>query len=278
MISKQVMRPQLLRGVLEVLPVEIAQVLGGHTGSAVSGRRNASNVVSWVGLQGSMALYFADEPEHITLLRDTMRRFVKDELPPEKRRQWDREHRFPPELFEKLAATGVCGITIDEAYGGQGRDIVAAVAVIEELCRGGAFAAGPFIHCAFYGGINVSENGSEEQKQELLPRLARGELLFAYGLSEPEVGGDLASVATTARRDGDEVEAPVAILRDAVKSREGMARLLYLPPDAQRPHRRQLRGDPNVALAEAVLREFDPHKTFTRRRGSPAPAGAGSGP
>jgi alkylation response protein AidB-like acyl-CoA dehydrogenase len=148
-------------------------------------------------------VYFADEPEHVTLLRETLRRFVAQEMPRDQVRQWDREHRFPPELFHKLASLGLCGLTIDEAYGGQGRDIVAAVAVIEELCRGGAFAAGPFIHCAFYGGINISENGSEEQKRALLPRLAKGELLFAYGLSEPEVGGDLASVRTTARRTSD---------------------------------------------------------------------------
>jgi alkylation response protein AidB-like acyl-CoA dehydrogenase len=147
--------------------------------------------------------HFADEPEHIGLLRETLRRFVAAELPPEKRQQWDREHRFPRELFAKLAALGVCGLTIDEAYGGAGRDLVAAVAVIEELCRGGSFAAGPFIHCAFYGGMNLSENGSEAQKRALLPRLARGELLFAYGLSEPDVGGDLASVRTTARLSAD---------------------------------------------------------------------------
>jgi alkylation response protein AidB-like acyl-CoA dehydrogenase len=148
-------------------------------------------------------VYFADEPEHIGLLRETLRRFVAQEMPREKIRQWDREHRFPPELFRKLADLGVCGLTVDEAHGGQGEDLVAAVAVIEELCRGGAFAAGPFIHCAFYGGMNISENGSDAQKRELLPRLARGELLFAYGLSEPDVGGDLASVRTTARRSSD---------------------------------------------------------------------------
>jgi alkylation response protein AidB-like acyl-CoA dehydrogenase len=147
--------------------------------------------------------YFADEPEHIALLRETVRRFAAAEMPPELVRQWDREHRFPMELFHKLASLGVCGLTIDEAYGGQGRDLVAAVAVIEELCRKGAFAAGPFIHCAFYGGMNISENGSEAQKRELLPRLAKGELLFAYGLSEPDVGGDLASVRTTARLSAD---------------------------------------------------------------------------
>jgi len=124
-------------------------------------------------------------------------------MPAELRRRLDREHRFPPELFRKLADIGVCGLTIEEEYGGQGRDLVAAVAVIEELCRGGAFLAGPFIHCAFYGGMNISENGSETQKRELLPRLARGDLLFAYGLSEPEVGGDLASVTTTADLSAD---------------------------------------------------------------------------
>lgn len=148
-------------------------------------------------------MYFTEEPDHIRLLRETLARFVENEMPAELRRRLDREHRFPPELFRKLADIGVCGLTIEEEYGGQGRDLVAAVAVIEELCRGGAFLAGPFIHCAFYGGMNISENGSETQKRELLPRLARGDLLFAYGLSEPDVGGDLASVTTTADLSAD---------------------------------------------------------------------------
>jgi alkylation response protein AidB-like acyl-CoA dehydrogenase len=146
---------------------------------------------------------FADEPDHVATLRETVRRFVRERMPPEERQRWDREHRFPRQLFRDLADLGVCGLTVDEAYGGQGRDLLAAVAVIEELCRGGAFAAGPFIHCAFYGGINISENGSEEQKRALLPELARGERLFAYGLSEPDVGGDLASVRTRAMRSDD---------------------------------------------------------------------------
>ena len=148
-------------------------------------------------------MLFADESDALSDLRSMLRRFVSEEMPSEKVRLWDREHRFPPELFRKLADLGVCGVTIDPAYGGQGEDLVAAVAIIEELCRGGAFAAGPFIHCAFYGGMNISENGSEAQKRAYLPKLARGEHLFAYGLSEPDVGGDLASVRTTARRTPD---------------------------------------------------------------------------
>ena len=128
-----------------------------------------------------------------------MRRFAAAEMPREKLRAWDRESTFDRAVFDRLAALGVCGLTIAEEYGGAGRDLVAAVAVIDELARRGAAIAGPFIHCAFYGGLNVSENGSEAQKRELLPKLARGEILFAYGLSEPDVGGDLASVTTSAR-------------------------------------------------------------------------------
>lgn len=146
---------------------------------------------------------FADEAEHIAEIRRQMQRFVAAEAPREKRAQWDREHRFPRDAYRRLADLGVMGLTIDEAYGGAGQDIVAAVAVIEELCRAGVFLAGPYIHTAFYGGMNISENGSEEQKRNLLPKLARGEITFAYGLSEPNVGGDLASVETRAeQRDG----------------------------------------------------------------------------
>jgi alkylation response protein AidB-like acyl-CoA dehydrogenase len=148
-------------------------------------------------------MYFQDEPKHITMLRENMRRFVERELPRDKVRAWDQQCHTPLEVFRKLAETGVCGLTIAEEYGGVGQDIVAAVAVIEELAKRGGAAAGPFIHCAFYGGMNISENGSEAQKRELLPKLARGELLMAYGLSEPDVGGDLAAVTTTARQSDD---------------------------------------------------------------------------
>jgi alkylation response protein AidB-like acyl-CoA dehydrogenase len=148
---------------------------------------------------------FADEPDHVAELRRQLRRFVAEQAPREKRRQWDREHTFPRDLYRQLADMGLMGLTIDETYGGAGQDIVAAVAVIEELARAGVFLAGPYIHTAFYGGMNISENGSEAQKRELLPRLARGEITFAYGLSEPNVGGDLASVETRAERRGERV-------------------------------------------------------------------------
>lgn len=145
------------------------------------------------------------EPDHITALRRQLRRFVAEKAPREKRRAWDKAHDWPRDLFRGLADMGLCGLTIAEEHGGLGEDIVAAVAAIEELSRAGPFLSGPFIHCAFYGGMNISEFGSPEQKASLLPRLARGELLFAYGLSEPDVGGDLSDVRTRGRVEGDEL-------------------------------------------------------------------------
>lgn len=148
---------------------------------------------------------FTDEPEHIGQLRDTIRRFVAQHAPRDARIQWDRDHRWPRDVYAELNKLGLTALTVPQEHDGAGQDLVAAIAVIEELAAVGPCLAGPYIHTAFYGGMNLSENGSAEQKAEFLPRLAKGELFFAYGLSEPDVGGDLASVATRARLEGDEV-------------------------------------------------------------------------
>jgi alkylation response protein AidB-like acyl-CoA dehydrogenase len=144
-----------------------------------------------------------DDSEDITLLRDTLRRFLDRELPREAARRHDQAATHPQDVFRRLCQLGVTGLTVPEEYGGTGVDILAAVVVIEELAKRGTSLAGPYIHCAFYGALNVLENGSAAQRRELLPRLARGEILFAYGLSEPDVGGDLASSAVTARLEDD---------------------------------------------------------------------------
>ncbi len=152
-----------------------------------------------------MPPYYADEPAHITLLRDTLKRFIAAKSPREKAREWERAHHFPEREFAELADLGVLGLTFGEEYGGAGRDVVAALAVIDELCTRGTALAGPFVHSAMYAGLNISESGSEQQKRELLPQVAAGKLLLAYGLSEPDVGGDLASVKTRAERIGSRV-------------------------------------------------------------------------
>jgi len=142
-----------------------------------------------------MTIY--EESSETRMLRDTVRRFVDKELPRELARECDRQSTFPREVFRRLCELGVTGLTVPEQYGGAGVDILAAIVVIEELSRRGTFLAGPYIHCAFYGSMNIVEHGSEAQKRALLPALARGELFFAYALSEPDVGGDLASACVT---------------------------------------------------------------------------------
>ena len=63
-------------------------------------------------------MYFTEEPDPIRQLRETLRRFVENELPPDLRRQLDREHRFPPELFRELGDLGLMGMTAPESSGG----------------------------------------------------------------------------------------------------------------------------------------------------------------
>ncbi len=149
--------------------------------------------------------YFTAEPEHIVQIRRQLQRYIAEHAPRERRRAWDREATWPRQAFQGIADMGLIGLTIPETYGGMGQDIVAATAVIDELSQAGAFLAGPYIHAAFYGGMNISENGSEAQKRELLPKIARGELFLCYGLSEPNIGGDLASVETRADHAGEEI-------------------------------------------------------------------------
>lgn len=146
-----------------------------------------------------------EEPEHIIILRETLQRFVEEYMPRVKARQWDEKNEFPREVFAKLAGMGVTGLTVPEEYGGSGPDIVATMVTIEELASRSMAVCSPFIQSACYAGMNLVEVGSDEQKRELLPKVATGEMLFAYGISEPDVGADVAAVKTTARREGDEV-------------------------------------------------------------------------
>lgn len=142
-------------------------------------------------------------PAHIEHLRDSLRRFAEEDMPRREAARWDKENVFPREVFDKLAQLGVMGSTVPEEYGGTGRDILATLVTIEELSRRSLAVAVPYIMSACYAGMNLVECGSERQKTELLPRVASGALIFAYGWTEADTGADLASVKTTGRIDGD---------------------------------------------------------------------------
>lgn len=145
------------------------------------------------------------ESDHIRQLRETLRRFVEKEMPRSMAAKWDKENYFPRDVFHKLAQLGVMGLTVPDQYGGAGRDIVATMIVIEELSKRSLAVSVPYIMAACYAGMNLVECATEEQKQELLPRVVDGSLIFAYGWTEPDVGADLASVKTRAVRRGDKL-------------------------------------------------------------------------
>lgn len=144
-----------------------------------------------------------DEAEELSMLRNTMRRFVERHMPRQEAARWDAEAVFPKETFRKLAELGVCGLTVPEEYGGVGRNIPGTMIVIEELSRRSLAMSVPYVLAACYGGMNILECGSHDQKRAMLPGCAAGELMLAFGLTEPDVGGDVASVRTTATREGD---------------------------------------------------------------------------
>ena len=144
-----------------------------------------------------------DESETIAALRESLERFVEREMSRSAAAAWDAGNHFPRDVFGKLADLGVMGLTIPEDYGGFGRDIVATMVVIEELSRRSLAVSVPYIMAACYAGMNIEECGTEAQKRELLPRIVAGDMLFAYGLTEPDAGADLASIKTRAERHGD---------------------------------------------------------------------------
>jgi len=114
----------------------------------------------------------------------------------------DRDHRFPDEAVRAAAEAGLMGVLIPREYGGAGLDAVAFAICIEELAQACASTAVIVDVHTSVGTEPILLFGSEEQKRRWLPRLASGELLGAFALTEPASGSDAASLTTTARRNG----------------------------------------------------------------------------
>ena len=148
---------------------------------------------------GLEARYFSEE--HI-LLRDMVREFARNEVTP-LADELDRESRFPEELVAQMAELGLLGIPIPEAYGGAGMDTVAYSIAIHELARAdGSVAITAAAHTSL-GSMPILLFGSEKIKKQYLPPLARGEILGAFGLTEPAAGSDASATQTTAERKKD---------------------------------------------------------------------------
>jgi glutaryl-CoA dehydrogenase (non-decarboxylating) len=114
----------------------------------------------------------------------------------------DREHTLDLGIIRGMAERGMLGATIPEEYGGQGLDFVATALICEEIERGdGGFRTLLSVHLGL-NSLTLLEFGSEEQKRRYLVPQARGEKVSCFGLTEPGAGSDVASMESTARRDG----------------------------------------------------------------------------
>ena len=130
-------------------------------------------------------------------------REVADEEIAPRAAEWDREHRFPTEVVERLGELGLMGVCVPEEYDGAGADFVSYVLVLEELSRADAGVGVTVAVHTSAATLPILAFGSDEQKERFVPPLARGETLGAFALTEPDSGSDAGSLRTTATRDGD---------------------------------------------------------------------------
>jgi acyl-CoA dehydrogenase len=135
--------------------------------------------------------------------REMLRDFIARECPPDLDRRLDDEARYPFDLVPKVVETGLLGLPFPEEYGGSGGGPIEFTIAAEETAYGSAAVAAIFILPAFFAGEMLFMNGSEEQKREWLPRVAKGEIRGSFGLTEPNAGSDAVHIETRATADGD---------------------------------------------------------------------------
>ena len=138
--------------------------------------------------------------DDLAIFRDAVVRFVEAEMAPNDA-QWRKQQHVGREIWRKAGAMGLLCTDVAAEFGGGGGDFRHEVVLYEELARRGLSGFGQGVHsiCAHY----LVNHGTAEQRQRFLPRMARGELIGAIGMTEPAAGSDLQGLRTSAVRDGD---------------------------------------------------------------------------
>ncbi|MEH6583325.1 MAG: acyl-CoA dehydrogenase family protein [Halioglobus sp.] len=142
--------------------------------------------------------------EELTLFRDMARRAFEQEVAPNFE-QWEADHMVPRELWNTLGQAGLLCPDMPEEYGGAGTTPHVTLALIEELSRMGfgGVCTGYGIHCNIVAPY-IEHFGTEEQKQNWLPKMVNGEAVGALAMTEPGAGSDVQGIRTNAVKDGDE--------------------------------------------------------------------------
>ncbi len=141
-------------------------------------------------------------PEGIDQIRKEIQRFGENEIEPVAN-EYDREEKYPHEVMDKANEMGLLGASIPVEYGGAGYNVLETSIICEEL-----FAIDPGIGfcivASSFGTEAIQEFGTEEQKEEFLEPVAKGEKISGAAISEPHAGSDVSSISTRAEKDGDE--------------------------------------------------------------------------
>jgi alkylation response protein AidB-like acyl-CoA dehydrogenase len=136
------------------------------------------------------------------LLKNAARDFLEKECPDTFVREMEEDERgYTPEFWQKMAAQGWQGIVIPEQYGGTGMSFTDLIVLLEEFGR--ALVPGPFISTVVLSATPILEAGTEEQKQQFLPKIATGDLIMTLALTEPSAKWDADGVAMPAKADGE---------------------------------------------------------------------------
>jgi acyl-CoA dehydrogenase len=142
------------------------------------------------------------DPETLQQLLDTIRRFVRERLVPLEARVSD-EDAVPAEVIAEMRELGLFGLSIPEEYGGLGLSMYEEVLAVQELGWTSPAFRSVFGTNVGIGSQGIVIDGTSEQKSQWLPKLASGETIASFALTEPEAGSDAGSLRTSARRDGD---------------------------------------------------------------------------
>ena len=146
------------------------------------------------------SLFFKEE--HV-MIRDMVRNFADNQVMPIAR-SLDEEEQFPSEVVQKMGELGLMGMMVPEKYGGSGLDMIAFATAIIELARADASVAITMAAHNSLGTIPLLLFGNDDQKTSYLPKLASGEILGAFGLTEPEAGSDAGATKTRAIKSNND--------------------------------------------------------------------------
>jgi len=153
------------------------------------------------GAHNSVAIDF-ESTENQRMISDMVRDFGKREIKPNMM-EWDETQEFPVQLFRKMGELGLMGILVPHEYGGSGFGYLEYITAIIEISKiDGSIGLSMAAHNSLCTN-HILQFASEEQKQMYLPKLASGEWIGAWGLTEPNTGSDAGNMKTVARKDGD---------------------------------------------------------------------------